>query len=368
MTSCSASGPGRRWQKLSARTNSSSLIHLLRSTSWRCMRPIWPTGPPNASQPSLRKYQKISGIETCWDSEGCASARFGSPSSTPAHLAPTRVSVRSSAARRPRARSCGGIVRPVLRVITPDSMCSPVLRARPFAARWPGRAGGSPLPGPDHFPSVLRRRVKRIQVVEQGSAASKARLVIRVRSGDAGDELADPGRLLAAVFRVLHVDVVDDLGDLAQRWIRQPEPLDEHFERAELAFVRELRLEHVEAELALLGPVVLRRHELEARLPVDELQDEPGARHPVHLDPGARDPRASTVLRDVQRRLRLLGSLDGPHACLHSGQEALDDLAPGCSKEVDCRELGRALPQPRELSRKLGAAVLRDRAAFRESL
>src|SRR6266508_5858516 len=107
------------------------------------MRPIWPTGPPNPSQPSLRKYQKISDIETCWGSEGFASARFGSPSSTPAHLAPTRVAVRSSAARRPRGRS------------------------------------------------VLRRCVKRIQIVEQGSAASKALLVIRVSCGDAGDELAD---------------------------------------------------------------------------------------------------------------------------------------------------------------------------------
>src|SRR6266540_6428257 len=119
--------------------------------------------------------------------------------------------------------------------------------------------------------------------------------------------------------------------------------------QSSLAFVRELRLEHVEAQLALLGLVALRRHELEARLRVDELADEPGARHPVHLDPGARDPRASTVLRDIQRRLRRLTSLDGPHPYLHSGQQALDDLAPGCSEEVDRRELGRAPPHASEL-------------------
>src|SRR5690349_13310673 len=64
MASCVASGPGSKWQKLSARTNSSSPIHLRRSTTSRCIRPIWPMGPPNASQPSFRKYQKISGIET----------------------------------------------------------------------------------------------------------------------------------------------------------------------------------------------------------------------------------------------------------------------------------------------------------------
>src|SRR2546422_1492312 len=55
MASCSASGPGRTWQKFSARTNSSSSIHFCRSTTCRCIRPIWPTGPPKASQPSLRK-------------------------------------------------------------------------------------------------------------------------------------------------------------------------------------------------------------------------------------------------------------------------------------------------------------------------
>src|SRR6266540_7145381 len=96
MTTCSASGPGRRWQKLSARTNSSSLIHFRRSTSWRCMRPIWPTGPPNASQPSLRKYQKISDIETRSAERRCdqrVEVRDGVGLGPDAHLAgiPERV-------------------------------------------------------------------------------------------------------------------------------------------------------------------------------------------------------------------------------------------------------------------------------------
>src|SRR2546430_6448519 len=60
MASCSASGPGSTWQKFSARTNSSSSSHFCRSTTCRCISPIWPTGPPKASQPSLRKYQKRS--------------------------------------------------------------------------------------------------------------------------------------------------------------------------------------------------------------------------------------------------------------------------------------------------------------------
>src|SRR6267142_6659991 len=65
MASCSASGPGSTWTKFKARRNSSSSIHFSRSTTWRCIRPIWPTGPPKASQPSLRKYQKMSAIVGC---------------------------------------------------------------------------------------------------------------------------------------------------------------------------------------------------------------------------------------------------------------------------------------------------------------
>src|SRR6266542_7140775 len=95
----------------------------------------------------------------------------------------------------------------------------------------PANAGARPamsIPSFGMASSVLRRGVKRIQVVEQRRAAREARLVVRVSSGDPGTELADPGRLLAAVLRVLHVDVVADLGDRPQRWIRQPEPLHEH--------------------------------------------------------------------------------------------------------------------------------------------
>src|SRR5579884_2416480 len=78
MASCVASGPGSTWQKFKTRTNSSSEIHFRLSTICRCIRPIWPTGPPKASQPSLRKYQKISCMETfcAASSEGPLSADF----------------------------------------------------------------------------------------------------------------------------------------------------------------------------------------------------------------------------------------------------------------------------------------------------
>src|SRR4051812_33238170 len=74
MASCSASGPGSTWQKLSARTNSSSPTQRRRSTQSRCIRPICATGPPNASHPSLAKYAQSS------RSEGAASLMRSVPS------------------------------------------------------------------------------------------------------------------------------------------------------------------------------------------------------------------------------------------------------------------------------------------------
>src|SRR6266545_607580 len=160
--------------------------------------------------------------------------------------------------------------------------------------------------------------VERVQVVEERGAALEPRLVIRVGRGHPGDDLADAGRLLPAVLRVLHVHVVDDLRDGAERRLIEPEALDQHLERAEVALVGELRLEHVEAQLALLRLVSLRRHELEARLRVDELPDEPSARHPIDLDPGPRDPRSAPVLLRPERCLRCLLRLHaGLHARLH---------------------------------------------------
>src|SRR6266542_6631086 len=68
------------------------------------------------------------------------------------------------------------------------------------------------------LPILLRRSVKGMEVVEQRRAAREARLILGMRGGDPRDELPDAGRLLAAVLRVLHVDVVDDLGDRPERW------------------------------------------------------------------------------------------------------------------------------------------------------
>ena len=65
--------------------------------------------------------------------------------------------------------------------------------------------------------------------------------------------LRTPGGLVAAELAVAQIEVVDDLADGGERRVVESHPLDEHLERAAVADVRELGLEHVEPQLAGLG-------------------------------------------------------------------------------------------------------------------
>ena len=65
----------------------------------------------------------------------------------------------------------------------------------------------------------LRSPAKDRRDRRDGAAAREPLLVVVVRRGDAGDQGADAGGLLAAVLAVLQVDVVDDLADRAERGI-----------------------------------------------------------------------------------------------------------------------------------------------------
>src|SRR5258707_15677015 len=91
-----------------------------------------------------------------------------------------------------------------------------------------------------------------VQIVEDGAAALEPLVVVVVRRGDAADQGADAGRLLAAVLAVLEVDVVDDLADRRQCRVGQPGVADQYLEGAAVALVRELALEHVEAQFVRL--------------------------------------------------------------------------------------------------------------------
>src|SRR5262245_39693354 len=102
---------------------------------------------------------------------------------------------------------------------------------------------------------------------------------------------------------VLEIDVVHDLGDLAEREIPRNEALDEHFERAAVALVGELAARHVEAQLRR-GRAISGGDELELGLAVDPAADEPRARHAIDEDALARDPGAAAMRwRHGRRRL-----------------------------------------------------------------
>jgi len=113
-------------------------------------------------------------------------------------------------------------------------------------------------------------------------------------------------------------------------------------------------VEHVEAQLAGLVPVVARGDEFEARVAIDEPADEPCARHPIDVDAGARHPgaparlllRRGGVLRLGQRRREPLGELR---------EEPFQGLPGAAEEEVDGGHLRHPLLQARQLAFELDA-------------
>src|SRR5207247_3267616 len=135
-----------------------------------------------------------------------------------------------------------------------------------------------------------------VEVVEHGGPSLEPGLVIPVAHGDARDQPVDAGRLGATDLPVFQIDVVDGLGDGTHCRIVYREPGEQDLEGAEIALVRELGLEHVEAELAALGTVSLARYEFEPRVRVDNAPDQPGARHPTAVDALPPPPRPAPTV------------------------------------------------------------------------
>src|SRR5262249_2457171 len=138
---------------------------------------------------------------------------------------------------------------------------------------------------------------------EHGAGALEPDLVLLVSQADAGHQPLEAERVLPAELCVLEVDVVDDLGDGPESRVLEAEAREQHLERAAISFMRELGLEHVEAELARLVPVVFRRDELEPSVAIDEPADEPTARHAVDVNALAGDPGPPAILFPLRRRL-----------------------------------------------------------------
>src|SRR5215472_18532700 len=129
-----------------------------------------------------------------------------------------------------------------------------------------------------------------VQVVEDLGATRNALRIVLGRNADAFDQRPDAGDFSAAELAVLEIDVMDDFRDGAQRRILQRAPLHQHLECAFVALVRELGLEHVEAQLAFVGAVALAGYEFEARLGVDETPYQPSAGDAIDVYALSRDP------------------------------------------------------------------------------
>src|SRR5258706_3143192 len=98
-----------------------------------------------------------------------------------------------------------------------------------------------------------------IEVFEIRRASREARVVVVVPHRDPRDEPVEAESILPSELGVLEIDLMNDLRDCGQRPIGDPEAREKDFEGAGIAQVGELRLEHVEADLAGPGRVVLTR-------------------------------------------------------------------------------------------------------------
>src|SRR2546426_7875974 len=179
------------------------------------------------------------------------------------------------------------------------------------------------------------------------------------RHRDPGNQAINPDGLRPPELSVLQIDVVDDLCDRTQGGVVYPEPGEQDLEGAEVALVRELGLEHVEAELASLGTVSLTRHELEPRIRVDDAPDEPGARDPIDVDALPSDPGATTKIFDPLPvhgdGVSSVSSTTHPH--LQTGEQALGCLPTRRAEEVDAEHVGESSVQPGDICVDLSAQV-----------
>jgi hypothetical protein len=173
-------------------------------------------------------------------------------------------------------------------------------------------------------------------------------LVVGAGGGDAGDQAAHARNLFAAVLVVLEIDVVDDLCDRAKRRIGQARMVDQDLEGAAVALVRELALEHVEAQLARSGRITLARHELETRAAVDEAPYQPGRGDAVDLHALARHPGAvrESCPGGYARLAVGHGGILLFERGLEARDEALDRLASLGAEEIDGNDRIELLAQP----------------------
>src|SRR5439155_26025767 len=131
---------------------------------------------------------------------------------------------------------------------------------------------------------------------------------------------------------------------------------------AELALVRELAVEHVEAQLALLVPVVTRCNELELCLCIDEAPDEPSACHAIDVNAGARHPGRATGFFEGPGRSAFLARRTLGKFLFQLLQQAVHCFPAARVKEVRRRDVRDTFLQARDARLRLAAFFLRELA------
>src|SRR5215467_10911929 len=186
-----------------------------------------------------------------------------------------------------------------------------------------------------------------IEAVEHFRAARDPLQVIRRGQRDAVDQGPHADRFVAAELVVLEVNVVNDLGDGAQRRILGRDAIEQHLEGALVALMCELGLEHVEAQLAFDRAIALAGNELEARIRVDETTDQPRAPDTVNVYTLPRHP-CSIAQRRKRAGLRIDVLVPHPghilaQPNLQFRERAFGAFAANRTKEVDLDNLGEPL-------------------------
>src|SRR5215470_16260511 len=95
---------------------------------------------------------------------------------------------------------------------------------------------------------------------------------------------------------------MNNFGDWSKSRIIEAGSLDQNFQRAAIAFMRELGLEHVETKFVRQWLVSLCGNELKLCIRINEAADQPRACHAIYVDAFTGNPDLSLQVLSATRR------------------------------------------------------------------
>src|SRR5437870_6816471 len=91
-----------------------------------------------------------------------------------------------------------------------------------------------------------------IQILQNCCSSPDATLIVAMSHSDAGHHHRDSRGFRPIELRLFQIDVMDNFSDRAKCGIVQAHAIDQDFERAAIALMCELGVEHIEAHLTVL--------------------------------------------------------------------------------------------------------------------